>query len=472
MSADKKSPVIKKIIKKGHGGHHGGSWKVAYADFVTAMMAFFLVMWLLAISSEQGKAALADYFQNLTMSDAVFNGGVPAAFDPSNPTPGILNGGCFDLQQKGKELEEKEKELQDREKALNDSQDKRPEAGAVAPADRDAPPDLTQLPEGVEGGEGSDQTGRAPGEGLYVDGFGTPGGALTDEEKRIEQAKDALAEELSQAAAEALGGDLEGQFSVEKVPGGLRLELMDREKRPVFISGQPRLTPVAQDILGRIAEKLSSIPNKISIEGHTDAVSTLSQDLTNWELSTARASAARRFLARHDVSDNRVTMVAGFAATRPLPDTSPTDPVNRRISIMIWDENADPSRAKSGSPEAGAAPGAAVPPSAGSAAPAGTPASPPPPEGASAPPEGPLETPPTQPGVPPAQPGTPPTAPGVPPTAPGTPPAAPGTPPAATRPAPTPVKPSPADLERQLLDDTLQRAATPDTSTAGPPVTE
>jgi chemotaxis protein MotB len=416
MSAEKKPPIIKKIIRKGHGGHHGGSWKVAYADFVTAMMAFFLVMWLLAISSTQGKAALAEYFRDLSLTDAVFNGGLPSAFDPSNPSPGILQGGCFDMIQRGKELEEREQKLAEREKAVEAAGDDRPEAGATRPTDRPQDPELTDLPEGVTGGEGADQTGIAPGEGLYADGFGTPGGALTDEEIAVQNAKTALAENIKQEVASTLGGNLEGQLSIEIVPGGIKIDLMDKEKRPLFVLGQPRLTSVAQEILVTIANRLQTIPNKISIEGHTDAVATVSQELTNWELSTARASAGRRFLSRQGLDDSRLTMVAGFAATRPLPDTDPMDPINRRISIMIWDESADPLQARPGEPQA----------------------------------------PPQPPAPPQLQPQMPPAA------------GAPTTVPKATRPAPIPPKPDPQALERQLLEETLSRAATPDTSTVGP----
>ncbi|MDR2460560.1 MAG: OmpA family protein [Deltaproteobacteria bacterium] len=416
MSTEKKTPPIKKIIKKGHGGHHGGSWKVAYADFVTAMMAFFLVMWLLAISSEQGKAALADYFDSLSMKDAVFNGGMPANFDPASPNPSVLDGGCFQLIQQGKELDEREERVAAREQALEAMGDDRPEAGATRPTDQPQDPDLTELPEGVEGGEGADQPGVAPGEGLYTDATGIEGGALTDAEAQAAQAlresKQQLAGEISQAVAQELGGNLDGQLSVEIVPGGLKIQLIDKERRPLFISGQPSLTPTAQAILLSIAKRLVTIPNKISIEGHTDSVSTLSQELTNWELSTARASAARRALARNGVSDDRLTMVAGFAATQPLPNTNPMDPVNRRISIMIWDESANISEARVGQPQ----PPAGSPPAAGS----------------------------------------PETGPGQTPTGGG------------PRPMPRPLRPSTDQLEQQLLEDTLSDAATPDTSTAGP----
>ncbi|MDR0620265.1 MAG: OmpA family protein, partial [Deltaproteobacteria bacterium] len=304
MSADKKSPPpIKKIIKKGHGGHHGGSWKVAYADFVTAMMAFFLVMWLLAISSEQGKAALAEYYNELTLSDAVFNGGLPSAFDASSQ-PGILTGGCFELKQMGEELDKREKALDEREKSFTDRSDSRPDMGATRPTDRTQDPNLTDLPEGQEGGEGSTHTGIAPGEGIDPQGTAPgqgpgyrpqpviPGmGSGTAEQAR--QAKAQLVNDLTTSVANSLGGSggMEGQFMVEYVPGGLKIQLLDKEGRPMFVSGQPRLTPLAQLILTTVADRLSTIPNKIAIEGHTDAVATSSQELTNWELSTARASA-------------------------------------------------------------------------------------------------------------------------------------------------------------------------------------
>ncbi|MDR2442355.1 MAG: OmpA family protein, partial [Deltaproteobacteria bacterium] len=419
MSADKKNPpIIKKIIKKGHGGHHGGSWKVAYADFVTAMMAFFLVMWLLAISSEQGKAALAEYFDKLSMSDAVFNGGLPTATEGA-PTVGILTGGCFDLNQKGKELEQRAAELAELEKALADRRDERPNLGATRPTDRPQNPDLTDLPEGQEGGEGSNETGVAPGDGASVV---NPGMGQAGSPEIARAAKRQFISDLSGAIGSSLSGsslgaaDVRGQFMVEDVPGGIRIQLMDKEGQPMFLSGQPRLTPLAMVILGTVAERLKTIPNKVAVEGHTDAVRTTSQELTNWELSTARASASRRYLARNGLDDERLTMVAGFAATQPLPGTNPTDPVNRRIAIMIWDQPviAEPPPASNGQSSA-----------------SGTP----PEAGAQAPPAGSQTTTPSN------------------------------TPPPVRRNFPD--RPSQESLEQMLLEQTLQRAATPDTSAIG-----
>jgi chemotaxis protein MotB len=228
------------------------------------------------------------------------------------------------------------------------------------------------------------------------------------------KAKADFATGLKQAVDGALNGQADDQFMVEIVPGGLRLQLMDKEGRPMFVSGQPRLTPEALAILQTVAERLKTIPNKIALEGHTDAVSTSSQELTNWELSTARASAARRFLGRQGIADDRLTMVAGYSSTQPLPMTNPTDPVNRRIAIMIWDENAAP---KPEGPGTGAAPPPAIDPRTGQ---------------------------------------------------PRTPLVRPTTRPRGARPGP-PGEVSRESLERTLLEQTLSQAATPDASTAGPP---
>ncbi|MDR2456095.1 MAG: OmpA family protein, partial [Deltaproteobacteria bacterium] len=418
-SADKKiPPVIKKVIKKGHGGHHGGSWKVAYADFVTAMMAYFLVMWLLAISSEQGKASLAEYFNELSLSDAVFNGGQPSVFEGNNSAGVLVQGGCFELTQKGQELEEKAKRLDELEKSLSDRSDSRPDMGATRPTDRPQDPNLTELPEGQEGGEGSTQTGVAPGQGWEVEpGMGEAGNtaeAIAAKEKFMSDLAESVASGLSGAGMS--GTDLGGQFMVDSVPGGIRVQIMDKEGQPIFMTGQPRLTPLAMVILGTVAERLKTIPNKMAIEGHTDSVQTLSQELTNWELSTARASAARRFLARHGLSDDRLTMVAGFSSTQPLPGTNPTDPVNRRVAIIIWDQPVTPAAVVPGPPrpqdfQSQPQPSAASPPSAGS----------------------------------PSEPQRP-----------------------RPRPRPRQERPSQESLEQMLLEETLRKAAEPDATTTGP----
>lgn len=316
MSGEKKPPIIKKIIKKGHGGHHGGSWKVAYADFVTAMMAFFLVMWLLAISSEAGREALADYFNELTLSDAIFNSGMPSVFgEGGSGRPSVLEGGCFSM-------------MSDGDAAINpevSSEALQAQMAALLKTTQTLLENLESLPEGVDGGEGSGDAGR-----------GDSGASMNAEEQRF---SDSLMSEVRGS----LGDAAAGQVTVEKVRGGLRIQIVDKEGRPMFRTGGPALTDEAKGILSIVGQRLRTIPNKISIEGHTDALAFSGQRMTNWELSTARASAARMYLSQMGVSDDRITMVVGFAATQPLPDTDPNDPVNRRISIMIWDEDPAPA---------------------------------------------------------------------------------------------------------------------------------
>ena len=412
MSSDKKPPIIKKIIRKGHGGHHGGSWKVAYADFVTAMMAFFLVMWLLAISSEQGREALADYFNELTMTDAVFNGGLPSAFtDGGAKRPGILEGGCFKPKSEGDATVDPEVENEAVQAQIM----------ALLTTSQQLLENLESLPAGDDGGEGSGDAGRsdshpaapgAPGQ-AGAGGTGGEGGPLNSAQEQFKK-------EIMSRVEGALGNAASGQVDVERVRGGLRIQIMDQDGRPVFALGGAKFTDQGQTLLNTVAERLASVPNKISIEGHTDSLRMSGQRITNWELSTARASAARIALTQAGVPNNRLTAVTGYADTQPIPGTDPTDPQNRRISIMIWDDNQAPPAAAPTTPGAGARPGTIQPsaarPVADRPASAATPTLPRP---------------------------------------------------TASPPAPPPPR-NRQQVERELIDSSMQRAAT-DRSTVGPP---
>jgi chemotaxis protein MotB len=327
MSSDKKTPIIKKIIKKGHGGgHSGSSWKVAYADFVTAMMAFFLVLWLLAISSEQGREALADYFNELSMSDAVFNGGLPSAFTEGGAKrPGIMEGGCFKPKSDGDATVAPEAENEAVQAQIM----------ALLQASQKLMNNLENLPAGDEGGEGGGDAGRndslpgSPGEG---DGAGGP----------LSPEQEAFKNELLAQVKGALGNTASAQVEVEKTKGGLRIQVMDQDGRPLFVLGGAKLTDLGRQLLLSVSDRLQATSNKISIEGHTDGLRMSGQKVTNWELSTARASAARIVLNQSGVSNDRLTAVTGYADTQPLPGTDPNDPQNRRISIMVWDEGSAP----------------------------------------------------------------------------------------------------------------------------------
>jgi chemotaxis protein MotB len=413
---------------------------VAYADFVTAMMAFFLVMWLLAISSEQGREALADYFSELTMSDAVFNGGLPSAFTEGGAKrPGILEGGCFKPKSEGDVTVDTE--------ANNEAVEA--QMMALLETSQKLLQNLESLPEGVDGGEGSGDAGRsdaAPGD----PGAGGGGGPLTAAQENFKN-------QLLTQVEGSLGDAAAGQLLVERIKGGLRIQVMDRDGRPLFQSGGARLTGQGRALFQAVAERLKDQPNKISIEGHTDGLRMAGQQVTNWELSTARASAARIALNQAGLSSDRLTAVTGYADTKPLFGTDPNDPQNRRVSIMIWDADPAPGLAPAPPPQAvtpqavtpQAVPPQAVPPQTPIAPNLGAEAIPeitePPANAASSGglrrPNPTTTTPPPLPRLPAAR------------------PAQPQAPPGRTR----------EQLESEIIEDSMQRAAT-DRSTAGPPL--
>ncbi len=245
--------IIKKVRKKGHSGHHGGSWKVAYADFVTAMMAFFLLLWLITMVAPERRARVAAYFKEFTI------------FEKSGSSM-FLN-----------------------------------EQGGV--------------------------TGEAGGAfGKMEKNFGK---GITDLSN-----PEAVGRSIRQQIAERLA-DVQDQVAVEIADDGIRIQLIDSEGRPLFKLGSSELSPNAVKILLVISDSIRSLDNKIAIEGHTDALSYASGRYTNWELSTERASAARKELEKDGLDPDRLYRVSGYAATAPLIKDNPADPRNRRISIIL-----------------------------------------------------------------------------------------------------------------------------------------
>lgn len=257
--AEQKSIIIKRIKKKGGEGGHGGSWKVAYADFVTAMMAFFLLMWLITMVSPEKRARVASYFKYY------------AIFEKSGVS--VLDGG-------GREI-------------LN------------------------------SGGEGFNVQ---EAEGM---GRGEKKGILTPS-----QVKERVLEKIEKKLFE-----LKGQIVVEELKDSVRIEIVDSEGAPIFPIGDTNLTANGKKILKEITESILEMDNKIILEGHTDALSYKSNRYTNWELSIERASTARREMESMNLNPDRITMVTGYAATKPLIKDNPNDPRNRRISIVILYED-------------------------------------------------------------------------------------------------------------------------------------
>lgn len=272
---DGKRPIIIKKIKKGGHGHHGGAWKVAYADFVTAMMAFFLLLWLLSTSSKSKLEGLAEYF---------------------TPTVGI-----------------------------KDSQGIGFSGG------------ISQSPVGTAKGNQSDPgivTGRSP-SGVSPENPDNKAKAESDQDANLfKQGETAIEQSVSRDKQLQAYKD---NISVQQTPEGLRVDIMDSEKYPMFVQGTANLTESGQTILGRMTEILKKMPNYMSVTGHTDASPTEAgrADYTNWELSSDRAQAARRFMLKSGMEAERAKKVVGMADTELVVPNEPRNPRNRRISVVM-----------------------------------------------------------------------------------------------------------------------------------------
>jgi chemotaxis protein MotB len=247
---DKPKTIIIKRIKKGHAENHGGSWKVAYADFVTALMAFFLMMWLLNMTSQEKRAVLAMYFKNFSLFD---------------------KGGKSFMHE-----------------------------GEIRPAEQNY------------GGE------------KVIDTDEHQGGITNDE----------LATKLMTGIDQNVPMGKE-QFFIAVTEEGIRIQIVDSKENPIFPTGSAQLTDSAKQMVGTVASILKNFPNEIAVEGHSDSSATRSEEVSNWELSAARASSARRELEQAGIEPTRICRVVGFADRVPLFTDSPDDPRNRRISILF-----------------------------------------------------------------------------------------------------------------------------------------
>ncbi|MGF1461625.1 MAG: flagellar motor protein MotB [Maricaulaceae bacterium] len=294
MAADQ--PIlIKKIKKSGGDGHHGGAWKVAYADFVTAMMAFFLLMWLINTTDPEQKRGIADYF-------------APASVSPSKSGSGQILAGTSIGKEGAKALGSSSAIEKQSQKSSSESDQSSQQAGEDA-----------DNPRAVEIVEAR---------------------ALAEAQSRREQAQfQSAAQSLRQALQQQPElAELSKHIIVEETPEGLRIQLVDQEGRPMFQPGSAQPTERAMILLRATARTIARLPNRIAISGHTDQSVSGLPNYTNWELSSDRANAARRELQDSGGAVDRIAEVIGRAGVEPLYPDDPFDPANRRISILLLRE--------------------------------------------------------------------------------------------------------------------------------------
>jgi len=283
--ADDARPIIIKRIKKVSGGAHGGAWKVAYADFVTAMMAFFMLLWLLNATTKEQKEGLAEYFTPTTASTSSSSG-----------SDGILGG-----------------------VSLNTDGAQASAVTVSIPATEEVAP------------KESEEEKTASEEEKFAEMV------AKKEQAYFEQ----MSEEIKVAIQESPElSKLQDQILLDITEDGMRIQLVDKDNRAMFRSGSAELYKYAEKMIQTVAAIVVKMPNRISITGHTDAAPfTSRKNYSNWELSADRANATRRVLTAANVSVNRVAEVLGKASTEPLLPDRPMRAENRRITILLLRES-------------------------------------------------------------------------------------------------------------------------------------
>ncbi len=301
--ADEVQPIIIKKVKKGGGGHHGGAWKVAYADFVTAMMAFFLLLWLLNVTTEEEKNAISDYFDPS-----------PIKISESQSGAGGVLGG-LSMTTEGAMADMKQPISAPRE------------TGAVEQGEK-----ITQ-----KIGSDNMEAGKAD---------------LEDLKKQLEEQENEAFEKAKEEMEETLRGnpeleELAKNLLIDVTPEGLRIQIVDQDGKPMFPSGSADMYEYTRQLLTIVANVIAPMPNQLSIRGHTDAHKYgPGATYTNWELSADRANASRAALLIADIPEPRIANVMGKAAREPLIEDDPLDPQNRRITVLLLRESVEDAMAR------------------------------------------------------------------------------------------------------------------------------
>jgi len=294
------SITIKKIMDDGHGGAHGGAWKIALADMMTAMMAFFLLMWLLGASNADQRKSVADYFKPTSQSNVTM--GKLAGSD------GML-GGASVIDTEGFPFSAKQTNM------LN----------MVTPRSQGGPTENDPSPNGADSKESGQD--------------GDPG------KKGKEAADQANFDKMEKDIKEAMAQNpklenLKDQVKFARDKDGLRIEIIDKADFAMFGLGSTSMTPRAQALLAEVGKTLESLPNKVAIRGHTDSVKFANTDgKNNWALSAERAEETRKIIGKKGIPDSRFAKIEGVADTAPYNPNDPKDPRNRRISITVMNRD-------------------------------------------------------------------------------------------------------------------------------------
>lgn len=285
MASEEKRPIVIKRIKKMSAGAHGGAWKIAYADFVTAMMAFFLLMWLLGSTAKGDLNGISEYFK--TPLKVALMGG-----DGSGDATSVIKGG-------GQDLTKTEGQV----KKSNDPSEK------------------------------------------HVINLKTAIADMMKMEKDIELEK---LKELKKSIEKAINNNanlaqFKDQILLDITSDGLRIQIVDEKNRPMFKLGKSELEPYTKDILHEIGKTMNQLPNKVSLSGHTDAhpFSTDRKGFSNWDLSAERANASRRELIVGGMDEAKVVRVVGMSSAVLFDTSDPFNPINRRISIIVMNKKAE-----------------------------------------------------------------------------------------------------------------------------------
>ncbi len=290
MSDDTQQPIVVKKIKKGGGGAHGGAWKIAYADFVTAMMAFFLLMWLLGSTTKGDLKGIADYFQTPLKVSLLGGSG-------SGDATSIINAGGEDLTRS---------------------------YGQVKKGDNAAERSTMNLQRQKEEFE-------------------------RNEKARLQGLKEKIEKMID---SNPMLAQFKNQMLLDITSEGLRIQIVDEKSRPMFDLASSELKPYTRVILQEVGRTLNQVENRISLSGHTDATPYAggNKGFGNWELSTNRANASRRELLSGGMEDGKIMRVVGLASTVLYDKEDPYNPINRRISIVVMNKRTEEAILRDGAP--------------------------------------------------------------------------------------------------------------------------